>query len=79
MSERNSKPDDGVVAGGVAAPKTRDFAVMKTTKTTKDVGRGGQRMQSIPIKAAPKHEHESVWQRTMKVTTTAFSKMGGKG
>ncbi len=33
-------------------------------------------MQSMPIEA-PK-EPESVWQRTMKSTVTAFSKMAGK-
>ena len=65
-SQASSTTSDGGVA---AAPKTRDFAMAKR-------GVRGEKMHTIPIRAAK--EEPSIWQRTMKVTTTAFSKMGGK-
>jgi len=77
VSSKKSVSSGGVdEEGGVAAPMTRDFAIKQTNvaRTTTSVRR---KVQSIPIKA-PAQEHESVWQRTMKVTATALSKMGGK-
>lgn len=53
-----------------ATPKVKDFAATKQKRNM-----GNERVRTIPIKAG--REPLSVWRR-IKVTATAFGRIGGK-